>query len=122
MSVSADVDFLLRLVERFPQLAEDYEVHVENNGGPLPHFFFWDVTQAVMDAYSGQSEEYADLDWQGLIDFLEQTYPAADLEVQKIIVTSFLMNLPWPGEPGYDITAHLGPALAEMFEKVRPAG
>jgi hypothetical protein len=120
--VSADVDFLLQLVERFPQLAEDYEIHVENNGGPLPHLFFWDVTQAIVDAYTNNGVEYADLDWRGLLDFLEEVYPTAHLDVQKVIVTSFLMNLPWPGEPGYGLVELLGPALAKMFVQVRPSG
>ena len=79
--MTADVDFLRNLVRRFPQLGEDYECHVENNGGPLPHVFFWDVTMAVIHAYNGTDAYYADLDWRGLIQYLEETYPTAPLKV-----------------------------------------
>ena len=120
--MSADVDFLRNLVGHFPQLEEDYECHVENNRGPLPHLFFWDVTQAVMHAYNGTDADYADLDWRGLIQYLEEIYPTAPLEVKTVIVTSFLEDLPWPAEPGYAIVAELGPVLAEKFRQVRPAG
>ena len=120
--MTVGVDFLRNLVGRFPQLEEDYECHVEDNGDPLPHVFFWDVTKAVMHAHNGTDAHYDDLDWRGLIQYLEETYPTAPLEVKEVIVTSFLMNLPWPAEPGYAIVAELGPALAEKFRQVRPAG
>jgi hypothetical protein len=120
--VAADVDFLRSLVGRFPQLEEDYECHVENNDGPLPHVFFWDVTQAVMHAYNGTRADYAGLDWRGLIGFMEVMYPTAPTEVKTLIVTSFLFNLPWPSESGYTIVTELGPVLAEEFRQVRPAG
>lgn len=120
--MTSGADFLQDLVGRFPQLEEDYECHVENNGGPLPHVFFWEVTQAVMHAYSGTDADYAEFDWRGLIEYLEETYPTAPLEVKEVIVTSFLLNLPWPGEPGYAIVAELGPTLAEKFRQVRAAG
>jgi hypothetical protein len=95
---------------------------VENNGGPLPHVFFLDVTMAVMHAYNGTDACYADLDWRGLIQYLEEIYLTAPLDVKKVIVTSFLLNLPWPAERGYAIVAELDPALAEEFRQVRPAG
>jgi hypothetical protein len=120
--VTGDVDFLRDLVERFPQLGEDYQCHVANNGGPLPHVFFWDVTTAVMHAYNGTDAYYAGLDWRGLLEYLEEVYTAAPLEVKQVIVTSFLFSLPWPAESGYAIVAELGPVLAEKFRQVRPGG
>jgi hypothetical protein len=120
--MSADVDFLDDLVERFPELAEDYEVHVANCGEPLAHVFFWDVTQAVVHACDGDGASYASLDWRALIRYLDQIFPAAPREVREVIVTSFLLSLPSPAEPGYEIAAELGPALAERFKLVRPCG
>lgn len=122
MHVSADVEFPAELTKRFPQLAEDYEVHVENNGGPLPHVFFGDVTEALVDAYKGTNPEYAELDWQSLLDFLDRLYPTAQLGVKEVIVTSFLLDLPWPAQSGYGIVGHLGPVLTEKFREVRPGG
>jgi transcriptional regulator with XRE-family HTH domain len=77
---------------------------------------------SVMHAHNDTDAHYADLDWRGQIQYLEETYPTAPLEVKEVIVTSFLMNMPWPAEPGYAIVAELGPALAEKFRQVRPAG
>jgi hypothetical protein len=127
-AVSDAADFLERLVQRFPQLGEDLEVHVENNGGALPHVFFGlDVTPAVVEAYRCDTEgreagEYAELDWRGLLGFFEEVYPAAPLPVKEVIVTSFLMDLPWPHEPGYGLVGCLGPVLAWKFVQVRPGG
>jgi hypothetical protein len=120
--MTADVDFIEDVVQRFPQLAGDYDAHVGNNGGPLPHVFFWDVTQAVVHARNGTNPEYADLDWRGLLSHLEEVHPRAPIEVKEVIVTSFLLNLPWPQEPGSGIAAELGPVLSEKFKEVRPAG
>lgn len=117
-----DVELLHDLVERFPQLAEDYEIHLAESGEPLAHVFFWEVTQAVVHAYNGDDARYVDLDWRALVRYLDQIFPTAPREVEKVIVTSFLLYLPSPTEPGYSIVGELGPALAERFKLVRPGG
>ena len=122
MPLSADVEFLDELTKRFPQLAEDYEIHVENNGIPLPLVFFDDVTLAVVAAYEGTDLDYAESDWRGFLDFLDSAYPTAQLDVKEVIVTSFLLQLPWPEQPGYGIVDHLGPVLTQKFREVRPGG
>jgi hypothetical protein len=141
------MEFLGRLVERFPELGKDYAVHVEGNGGALPHVFIGRVTQAVVAAYccdaegagpggsgaggsgasaSGAEEhgagDYAALDWRGVLGFLEETFPAAPLPVRELIMTRFLMELPWPREPGYGLIGCLGPVLAWRFVQARPGG
>ena len=120
--MSADVAFLDEIAKRFPQLAEDYEIHVENNGIPLPHVFFADVTRAVLAAYEGTDPDYAELDWQGFLKFLDSLYPTAPIDVKDVIVTSFLLQLPWPTQPGYAVVDHLGPVLTQKFREVRPGG
>ncbi|HEV2636323.1 MAG TPA: hypothetical protein VGX23_14320 [Actinocrinis sp.] len=116
-------EFFERLVAVFPQLAEDYEIHVENEGQVLAHVFLSiDVVPAALAAYSGQDGDYQDLDWRALLTYLDDTFPTADPYLQKAIVTSFLMDLPWPTEPGYGIIEHLGPVLAAKFHEARPAG
>jgi hypothetical protein len=145
------IDFLGRLVERFPELGKDYAAHVVDNGGALPHVFFGRVTDAVVAAYCCDAEgakvgESADnhsadnhsadnhsaressadgdaaLDWRAVLGFFEETYPVAPLPVKELIVTRFLMDLPWPREPGYGLTVWLGPVLAWKFVQVRPGG
>ena len=116
------IEFTRRLVEAFPALEEDYEIHVENNAIPLPHVFFADATRAVVAAYAGTDPDYAELDWRGFLDFLDSRYPGAQAGVKEVIVTSFLLQLPWPAQPGYGIVDHLGPALVQKFREVRPGG
>lgn len=146
------IDFLGRLVERFPELGKDYAAHVEDNGGALPHVFFGRVTEAVVAAYccdagGAKTGEHsagehsvgkdsaversagepgvggdAALDWRGVLGFFEETYPVAPLPVKELIVTRFLMDLPWPREPGYELADCLGPVLAWKFVQVRPGG
>ncbi|WAU85481.1 hypothetical protein O1Q96_40745 [Streptomyces sp. Qhu-G9] len=42
-----DIRFLEELVATVPEFAELYEIHVENNGEPLPHVFFGPVVAAA---------------------------------------------------------------------------
>ncbi|WP_327097459.1 hypothetical protein OIE68_00845 [Nocardia vinacea] len=118
-------DFISRIAERFPRLAEDLECHIENDGGPLAHVFLgMYVTPAVVSAFLGEDGEFKDLNWQGLIHFLSTEFEKTPLggEVRAAIGTSFLMHLPWPSDPGYHVVDRLGPTLREKFDELRPAG
>ena len=108
------------LVAAFPWFAEAYECHVDHEVGSLPHVFFWDVTRAVVAAFlSGGSHG---LDWEGVLGFLEEQTERGVPEVDVVVNTSFLYSLPWPGQPGHALVGHLGPAMAESFERIRPDG
>jgi hypothetical protein len=99
---------------------------VENNGEALPHVFFGiDVANGIVAAYRGvefDGDRYDDLDWSGLLRYLDEVYSPAPLVVKQVIVTSLLLQLPWPHEAGYEIVSHLGPVLAPKFAEVRPYG
>jgi hypothetical protein len=56
------------------------------------------------------------------LQYLEDAYPEVPIEVKQIIATSFLLDLPWPDEPGSGIAAGLGSVLTVKFGEVRPAG
>jgi hypothetical protein len=116
------VAFVERLVARFPALAEDYECHVANCGGTLAYVFTsMELMDAVVGAYLGD-EEYRDLDWAGVLDYLDEEYATAGPEARSVLVTSFVLDLPFRHEPGYGLVGHLGPQLAQAFAKHRPLG
>ncbi|GAA0976683.1 MULTISPECIES: hypothetical protein [Nocardiopsidaceae] len=108
------------LVAAVPWLEEDYECHVDLDGGPLPHVFFWDVTRAVVASFLSDGSH--GLDWEGVLGFLEEQSARGVPEVDVVIGTSFLYSLPWPGQPGYALVGHLGPVMAERFGRIRPDG
>jgi hypothetical protein len=108
------------LVARFPVLEDSYSAHVFNEDGVLPHVFFWDVTQDVVDSFVGQDLDA--LDWRSVLAFLEEQLCRGIPEVSEVICTSFLGYLPHPGDPGYEIVTHLGPTMIRSFQKIRPLG
>ncbi|WP_416959676.1 hypothetical protein [Streptomyces sp. Agncl-13] len=114
------------LVARFPVLEDAYESHVFNEGEVLPHVFFWEVTQEVVNSFvsrdSHVSRDSDALDWRSVLAFLEEQLGRGILEVTEVIVTSFLWYLPNPGDPGYEISAHLGPAMTRKFQEIFPRG
>jgi hypothetical protein len=67
------VQFIRHLVEAFPALEEDLEIHVENNAGEtLSHLFeYMELMDAVVGAYLGH-EEYRELDWVAVLAYLDR--------------------------------------------------
>jgi hypothetical protein len=116
--VDSDQQLVERLIGRFPELQEIYDIHVDNNGGLLPYVFFWDVLQEVVQCYLGRESDLRD--WCSLLEFLEEEYGRGELPAQELIVTAFLDSLPYPGEPAHGIADRLGPRLAEKYRQLRP--
>jgi hypothetical protein len=108
------------LVDDDPVVAELYEWHVENNDGLLPHVFFGELRKAAVDAHLGVPDE--DLDVEAFLRSLERHYHPDDEAARGVVLTSFLVDLPFPGQPGHDIADRLGPVLRAEFELVRPHG
>lgn len=118
--MSRDVQLVKDLVAAIPEFEEMYSTHLENEHEVLSHVFFWDVTQETVGSYLGTE---ADLpDWRKTLQFLEEQSALGIPEVDTVIVTSFLYNLPFPGTPGHEIVKHLGPIMAAKFSRLRPAG
>lgn len=118
--MSGGVQLVEDVVARFPILEDSYDAHVYNEGGVLPHVFFWDVTQGVVNSFVTQNPDT--LDWRSVLAFLEEQLCRGILEVNEVITTSFLWYLPNPGDPGYEIVAHLGPVMTRKFQEIRPRG
>lgn len=117
MLVTESVQLVEDLVGRFPVLQDLYDSHIFNEGGVLPHVFFWDLTQEVVQAFTSTESEM--LDWRGVLDFLEERIAAGGPEVVEVIVTSFLSYLPYPTQPGYRLVDELGAVMSQRFRELR---
>lgn len=107
------------LVAQVPGFEDAYESHVFNENGVLPHLFFWDVVQDTVTSYLAEGDP-DDPDWRRVLAFLEEETRHRAPGAIEVIVTSFLYDLPYKGEPGYGIEAHLGPAMKERYLQLRP--
>ena len=108
------------LADRFEPLRPIHAEHLAENGGEvLPHVLFWDITQAVVDAYLRPESP---LDWSEFLKVIEREYRDGDAYLRGIVEVSFLENLPYPHEAGHGIVESLPPLLRTTFNRVRPAG
>lgn len=117
--VGDDIALVKELVTAVPEFEDLYEADEFNNGGVLPHVFFWDMTQEVLESY--REDHSPDAVWRRTIAFLENRL-GRSAEADTVIGTSFLYSLPWPGTLGYGIVDELGPKLRQMFSSVRAGG
>ncbi|MET7365651.1 hypothetical protein ABZS61_07435 [Streptomyces sp. NPDC005566] len=113
-----DVQLVRDLVAAVPGFEDLFEAHVFNEDGVLPHLFFWDVVQETVASFLEGDET----DWRVTLRFLEEQLRLDVSDVARVITTSFLFSLPWPGQPGYCLVEHLGPAMGARFAAIRPAG
>ncbi|MEV5973849.1 hypothetical protein [Streptomyces sp. NPDC051921] len=116
----SSVQLVSDLVARVPAFRDAYDTHVFNQGGVLPHVFFWNVVQRTVGSFLG--EDGGGVDWRCTLDFLEEQSCRGVLGIDEVIVTSFLGDLPAPHEPGHEIVGQLGPVLAARFLRMRPGG
>jgi hypothetical protein len=109
-----------------PAIADLYESHVENNDGRLlPHVFFDDLAQEVVNAHLGVVDPAAPdltVDVTAFSDAMERLYDPTDPRARAVVITSFVLALPAPGRPGHDVVDRLGPRLRAEFDRARPAG
>lgn len=119
-TTTPSVQLVSDLVTHIPEFRRAFDAHVFNQGGVLPHVFFWDVVQDTVRSFLGEAPGTAD--WRRTLDFLEEQSGRGVLGIDEVIVTSFLNDLPYPDEPGHAITLQLGPVMAARFERIRPGG
>ncbi|MFF9011244.1 hypothetical protein ACF087_36440 [Streptomyces goshikiensis] len=116
---AAGIRLVEDLVAQVPGFEDAYESHVFNENGVLPHMFFWDVVQDTVHSYLAEGDPDGP-DWRQVLTFLEEQTHRRLPGAIEVIVTSFLYDLPYQGEPGYGIEAHLGPAMEERYLQLRP--
>ncbi|MEU8953529.1 hypothetical protein AB0C93_04410 [Streptomyces sp. NPDC048518] len=116
--VERDVQLVRDLVAAVPGFEELFDAHVFNEDGVLPHVFFWDVVEETVASFLGRGET----DWRDTLRFLEDELRLDAPQVNEVVVTSFLLGLPWPDQPGYGLVDHLGRAMKARFAAIRPSG
>ncbi|MFE9466750.1 hypothetical protein ACFYNW_24330 [Streptomyces virginiae] len=116
---AAGVRLVDDLVAQVPGFEDAYECHVCNENGVLAHVFFWDVVQDTVRSYLGEGDPDGPA-WRGVLAFLEEETRRRVPGAIEVIVTSFLYDLPYEGEPGFGIERHLGPAMKARYLQLRP--
>lgn len=120
----SDEVFAIELAAAFPGLGENIDLYYDDPETFLAHVYFGaDVTPKVIAAHvadvSGDSTE-DQLDWRAVLEFLNDHLLAGDEAVKTVIGTSFLFQLPTPGQAGYSIVQELDGELARLLKLVRP--
>ncbi|MFG2334625.1 hypothetical protein ACGFMM_34170 [Streptomyces sp. NPDC048604] len=116
----AAVRLVQDLVAKVPGFEEAYEAHVVGEHGVLPHVFFTvDVVEETVSSYLGEGDPDGP-DWRQVLAFLEDESRSAVPGACSVIVTSFLDDLPYEGQPGCGLAAHLGPVMGAKFRELRP--
>ncbi|WP_053618529.1 hypothetical protein [Nocardiopsis sp. NRRL B-16309] len=122
----AEECFALDLVENFPPLGENIDFYYDGPEDFLAHVFFGiEVTREIVAAYAADINGVPierRLDWRGVLGFLNRRLRSGDRAVGAVIGTSFLFQLPMPGQEGHGIVNELDDELARLFEVVRPNG
>lgn len=121
----AAIDFIERLVGRYPILKPIFDEHVSDNFGEvLPHLFFGDLTRYTVSRFLDVDSEAvpqgleAGPELRRLLNDIEDTYSDGDEEIQELISASFLENLPRPGEQASGLRAWLGPELSAQLRVI----
>lgn len=119
----ATIEFIERLVFRYPPLKPIFDEHVSDNFGEvLPHLFFGDISRYAISQFleiESQAESQGiESELRGLLDDLEDAYVDGDEEIQELISVSFLENLPRPYEEASGLRAWLGPALSAQLRVI----
>jgi hypothetical protein len=122
----SDESFSLELAETFPSLGENIDFYFDDPETFLAHVYFGvEVTPKVVAAYvadiTGEATD-DQLDWRAVLAFLNDQLRAGDQAVRTVIGTSFLFQLPNPGQAGYAIVDELEGELADLFRLARPNG
>jgi hypothetical protein len=117
--VGAAEEFSEQFSRDVPGFEGLYSAHLENEGESNPHLFFAiDVMRATVDSFLEIPGEESD--WRLTLSYLEDKFAQRILEIDKVIVTSFLEQLPYRGQPGADIIRSLGPKLKAKLAELRP--
>ncbi|MCW7989081.1 hypothetical protein XF35_28505 [Streptomyces platensis subsp. clarensis] len=108
--------FFHGLLQNRPQLESLHAEHVEFYEEFLSHVFLADVARWAVSLFSevgqGMAEEAIGI---RLINFIEGAYVHGDCAVRELIRVSFVENLPYSGQEGFDIHRHLTGNLRRIF-------
>jgi hypothetical protein len=110
-----EVAFVGAFCFRFPELMPQLQEHIDDYDGLLPHVFMADVTRWMLQRFH---DDPSDPTIRQVLDFFETAFERATGEEREIIGTSFLENLPRPGEENNGLRALLGPGLQNQLNEI----
>lgn len=106
-------------VRAFPYFDDICASHSFADGVVLPHVFFSMVLDEVVAHYLEPSPKF---DRSAVFAFLERCLEGGQVEVVEVVTTSFVDDLPWPGQENSDIANELPPLLAREYSRSHPGG
>lgn len=92
--------------------------HVFDDDNLIPHLIMGDLAFWVVDRFKTKGNN--DSVCTNIINLLEFAFNMGEQDVDDVITTSFLENLPYPSESGNEIARLLGPKLRSQFAIMRP--
>jgi len=111
--------FIRSLAEHFSGISSLLDEHLKHQlGVAIPHLFFWDVVNYVLNlARDGSPASMAEV--RGIVNFLEDNFLESDeyYEVYNLIHVSFLEDIQHEGEITEKIVAMLGPRLTALWRQ-----
>jgi hypothetical protein len=109
------VDF----VHAHPHFEDLFDLHSFAEGVVLPHVFFAMVLDEVVSNYHNPAPAF---DTNALFAFLEKCLEGGNPEIVGVITTSFVDDLPWPGQENSGIADELPPLLALEYDRSHTQG
>jgi hypothetical protein len=107
--------FCRQVVKAFPELAESFNEHIEDNFGEvLPHAFFGDVSRHVETLLDRKNQREGATRLGELMAFFEKSYGPDDDPVSNVIAVSFIEHL-WDRS---DLRPFLGPQMRAQFDRI----
>lgn len=101
------------LAWRFPALQKRIDQHLDDNNGEVPpHVLMSDYERWAESALTGDPQ------LSDFLEFLEDAYGSAGLEVDELISVSFLEHLPRLGQPGAELRQLVGPRLQQQLRVI----
>ncbi|MCP2282140.1 hypothetical protein APR04_001035 [Promicromonospora umidemergens] len=119
--MEASERFARELANDFAYFRDQLEGYLDDgNDGFAYVFLAVEVAPEVLAAYvASKTGAAVELDWRALLVFLDDWFGRDDPDVDNVIRASFLLQLPYPGQPGSEIVEELPEGLERGLRAVR---
>lgn len=113
--------FARELANEFGYFQDQFESYLDDgNDGFAYVFLAVEVVPELLAAYlASKAGASVELDWRALLVFLDDWFGRDDPDVDNVIKASFLLQLPYPGQPGSEIVEELPEGLERGLRAVR---
>ncbi len=119
--MEASEQFARELANEFDYFRDQLEGYLDDgNDGFAYVFLAVEVAPELLAAYvASKTGAAVELDWWALLVFLDDWFGRDDPNVDNVIRASFLLQLPYPGQPGSEIVEELPEGLGRGLRIVR---